>query len=87
MEVIPDLWGEEPRDVAKPRDGALHVAALPKRQHLVDPHAAEPVAVGLDRVEQGNRLAVGQADDEIRALLDPLENRLWGAPSAGERGG
>jgi hypothetical protein len=33
------------------------------------------------------RLAVGQADDEIRALLDPLENRLWGAPSAGERGG
>jgi hypothetical protein len=53
----------------------------------VDPHAAEPVAVGLDRVEHGNRLAVSQADDEIRALLDPLENRLGGAPSGRERGG
>jgi hypothetical protein len=85
MEVIPNLRGEEPRDVAKPRDGAL--AALPKRQHLVDPHVAEPVAVGLNRVEHGNRLAVGQADDGIRALLDPLKNRLRGAPSAGDRGG
>jgi hypothetical protein len=62
--------------VPKAGEVAVHVAPLAKREHLVDPYAGETLRMGLDRIQDRNRLAVAHADDEVDSLADMIEDGL-----------
>jgi hypothetical protein len=42
--------------------------------HLVDAHPFQTVGGGLDRVQQGDRLTVGQGDDQVGTGSDVVED-------------
>ena len=46
-------------------EGAVERRPVVEGVHLVDAQARRTVGVGLDRVEHGDRLAVGQRDDDV----------------------
>ena len=60
--------GQEVRDVAQCiAERAVQVRAVVEGVHLVDPDAREVGGVPLDGVEQRDRLAVGERDDDVGA--------------------
>ena len=65
---------------------AVEVGAVVEGVHLVHPHAVEVAGLGrrLDRVEDGDGLAVGERDDEVGTGTDECQ-RVLGA--AGRRQG
>src|SRR5215212_7227330 len=66
--------GEKPRDVAEAREVTMHVAPLPKREHLVDTDAGEPLRVGLDGVEDRDRFGVAHTGDNVTSLANVLNH-------------
>jgi hypothetical protein len=62
--------------MAAARNPAVDVAAISQRQHLVKSHVVEPIARGLDRVDDRRRLGVAQPDDQVVAGPEVLEHRL-----------
>ena len=61
----------------------MEVRPVAQRVHLVDTHRRQFGGVGLDLVEQGHRLAVGQRDDHVAA--DVLQHRLRADRRCGAR--
>jgi hypothetical protein len=53
----------------------------------VHPHALQAVGRGLDHVDDGPRLAVARADDDVGPRLDVLEHCLGRGLTLGEQGG
>ena len=75
--------GEEVRDVAQPvAELAVEVGPVVQCVHLVHADAVRAVGRGLDRVEQRDRLAVGERHDDVGARADVLEDsiRIGGLP-------
>ena len=69
--------GQEVGHVAQAvAERAVQVRPVVDGVHLVDRHAFEAVGVGLDGVEQADRLAVGQRHDDVGARGDVIENGL-----------
>ena len=56
--------------------GAVQVRTVPQRVHLVDLDPVEPVDVGLQRVDEGLRLAVGERHDQPHPRCDVVEHVL-----------
>ena len=52
---------------------AVEVRPVVQGVHLVHRHAVEIAGVGLDGVEQDDRLAVGQRQDQVRARVEVLQ--------------
>jgi len=71
--------------VAEAGEGTVHVAPLAKWKHLMDPHARQLLRVGLQGVEDRERLGVEHAGDEIVSLVDVFQYRLWLTPFLGQR--
>ena len=55
---------------------AGEVGAVPEGVHLVDAHALEAIGGRLDRVQQADRLAVGERQDDVGTGSDVVENGL-----------
>ena len=52
----------------------MQIRPVVHRVHLVHPNSVEPIGVGLDGVEQRDRLAVGQRHDDVGTGTDVLEH-------------
>ena len=61
---------------------SVQVGTVVECVHLVDPDAAEPRRVGLDGVEDRDRLAVGERHDEICTVVDQIQDVLRPAAPA-----
>ena len=55
---------------------AVQVGPIVDRVHLVHPDAVEAVGVGLDGVEQCDRLAVRQRHDDVSTGTEVVEHGL-----------
>jgi hypothetical protein len=60
------------------RVGAVEVRALVQCVHLVQAHVLEALVVGLERIDDGDRLAVGHRHDDVGARGDVREHVLCG---------
>jgi hypothetical protein len=69
--------GQEVGHVTQPvAEGAEDVRPLVQRVHLVDAHALERLGVLLERVDQADRLAVGERQDHVGLRSDVTEDVL-----------
>src|SRR3954468_20215569 len=64
---------------------AVHVAAFAQGKHLVDRHPGEPLRPPLQRVNDRNRLAVAEPDDEVSPFTEVVEHVLRRSTFRGER--
>ncbi len=60
--------------MAQSTERAVDVPAGMERQHLVEPDAVARIGAGFDGVDDGDRLAVGCPDDDVRRRADPFEH-------------
>jgi hypothetical protein len=71
--------------VAEPGESTMHVISLPKREHLIDSDAREPLRVGFEGVEDCQRLGVEHTDDNVGSLVDVLQHSIGLAMFLGQR--
>ena len=70
---------EEVRHMTQPiAVGAVQVRTIAQHMHLMHPHPRQLLGFAFDRIEQRDRLAVGQRDDDVASRVEVIQHCFSG---------